>query len=406
MGIKDLNIVLGVSGGIAAYKAVDLLRRLSEGGANVAVIMTRHAQRFVGPLTFQALTPHGVYSDLFAAYRPGAMDHIQLAQWANLVVLAPATANIIAKAAQGIADDLLSTFLLASPAPKLFCPAMNVHMYENRVLQSNLEALRSQGYFILEPSSGPLACGEEGKGRLPEVSEIVEKVLTVTSPQDLIKEKVLITAGGTREFMDPIRFLGNPATGKMGFALARVAKRRGAEVTLVTGPTHLEPPAGIKLVPITTALEMEREVLKAFPRSTIVVKSAAVSDYRPEKFNPQKVKKKQGAFHLPLVLNPDILHQLGQRKRNQFLIGFAAETEDLLTNARQKLKEKKLDLIVANPIGQAGAGFGTNTNQVLLIFADGRTKTLPVMAKEDVAHFIFDYVVRQRGPNRLGRSKL
>ncbi|MGA3084508.1 MAG: bifunctional phosphopantothenoylcysteine decarboxylase/phosphopantothenate--cysteine ligase CoaBC [Thermodesulfobacteriota bacterium] len=395
--LKDKHIVLGISGGIAAFKAVELLRRLSDGQAQVAVVMTRNAQRFITPLTFQALTPYGVYTDLFESYSPGAMDHIQLAGWADLIILAPATANLIAKAAHGLADDLLSTFLLACPAPKLFCPAMNVRMYENPVVQANLKMLKKFGHQVLEPSSGPLACGQTGPGRLPDPEAILEEVLTLLSPQDLKGEEVLITAGCTWEAIDPVRFIANPSTGKMGFSLARVARRRGARVTLITGPTYLEAVPGISTIRVTSALEMEKEVLKVFPTASIVIKAAAVSDYRPQEVTPHKIKKKgQTALHLTLIQNPDILKRLGQKKKNQFLVGFAAETEDLIDNAFQKLKEKNLDLIVANPIGKPDAGFGCDTNQVLLLFPDGKTKSLPLMPKDEVAGLIFDNIVNRK----------
>ncbi len=395
--LKDRHIVLGISGGIAAYKAVELLRRLSDEEAQVAVVMTRNAQRFITPLTFQALTPYGVYCDLFDSYRPGAMDHIQLAGWADLIVLAPATANLIAKATHGLADDLLSTFLLACPAPKLFCPAMNVRMFENPVVQANLSSLKKYGNRVLEPSSGPLACGQTGPGRLPDPETIIEEVLGLLSPQDLKGEKVLITAGCTWEAIDPVRFIANPSTGKMGFSLARMARRRGAQVTLITGPTHLESVPGVSTIRVTSALEMEKKVWKAFPQATIVIKAAAVSDYRPQTVVPHKIKKKgQTQLHLTLIQNPDILRRLGRNKKNQFLVGFAAETDDLINNALQKLKEKNLDMIVANPIGKPDAGFGWDTNQVLLLFPDGKTKSLPVMLKDEVAGLIFDNILHHQ----------
>jgi phosphopantothenoylcysteine decarboxylase/phosphopantothenate--cysteine ligase len=391
--LKGKHIVLGISGGIAAFKAVELLRRLSDQEAQVAVVMTRNAQRFITPLTFQALTPHGIYTDLFDAYRPGAMDHIQLAGWADLIVLAPATANSIAKAAHGLADDLLSTFLLACPAPKLFCPAMNVRMFENSILQANLQKLRENKSRVLDPSSGLLACGQEGAGRLPETELIIEEILSLLSPQDLAGEEVLVTAGCTREAIDPVRFISNPSTGKMGFSLAQVARRRGAKVTLITGPTHLQAGKGISIVRITSALEMEKEVMRVYPKATIVIKSAAVSDFRPKEYISQKVKKKEASLLLTLVQNPDILRKLGEKKKKQFLVGFAAETKDLLENASQKIKEKNLDMIVANPIGKPDAGFGWDTNQVLFLFPDGKTESLPVMPKEDIAGLIFDNIL-------------
>jgi phosphopantothenoylcysteine decarboxylase/phosphopantothenate--cysteine ligase len=397
---KGLKIVLGVTGGIAAYKAVELLRRLTEAESRVAVIMTGNAQRFVAPLTFQALTPEGVYTELFDAYRPGAMNHIQLAQWADLVVLAPATANSIGKAAGGIADDLLSTFLLACPAPKLVCPAMNVRIYENPAVQANLALLKKRGAMIQDPAPGFLACGDTGKGRLADLEDILEAIQDLRSPKDLKEERVLITTGCTREPLDPVRFLSNYSTGKMGFALARVARRRGARVTLVSGPTYLPPPKGITHLPVVTAREMEAAVLEAFPRATTVIKAAAVSDYRPEEQGERKIKKTSQRLTLSLVPNPDILKQLGRLKQGQFLVGFAAETDHLLTNAEKKLKEKNLDLMVANPIGVPGAGFGSDTNRVHFLYPGGRKEPLPLMSKEEVASEIFDRVLQLKGERR------
>jgi phosphopantothenoylcysteine decarboxylase / phosphopantothenate---cysteine ligase len=394
--VRGRKVVLGVSGGIAAYKAVELLRRIEDIEGRVAVVMTANAQRFIAPLTFQALTPEGVYTDLFDAYRPGAMDHIHLAQWADLVVLAPATANVIAKAAQGLADDLLSTFLLACTVPKLFCPAMNARMYENPALQANLRQIKERGGLIQEPAAGSLACGETGPGRLAPVEEIIESIQGIFSPADLRGERVLITTGCTREPLDPVRFLSNPSTGRMGFALARVARRRGAEVTLISGPTHLAPVPGVTHIPVVTALDMEKAALEAFPRATIVIKAAAVSDYRPEKTAEQKIKKKQERVTLSLVQNPDILHRMGSLKKQQFLVGFAAETEHLLKNARTKLEGKNLDMIVANPIGVPGAGFAGETNQVHFIFPGGKTEALPLLLKEEVAFQLFDRIIREK----------
>ena len=397
---KGLKIVLGVTGGIAAYKAVELLRRLTDAESRVAVIMTRNAQRFIAPLTFQALTPEGVYLELFDAYRPGAMDHIQLAQWADLVVLAPATANSIGKAANGLADDLLSTFLLACPAPKLYCPAMNVRMFQNPAVQANLTRLKERGGEVQEPASGLLACGDTGKGRLADLEDILEALQDLLSPKDLKGEQVLITSGCTREALDPVRFLTNYSTGKMGFALAGVAKRRGARVTLVSGPTHLPPPKGVTHLPVVTAREMEAAVLEAFPRATTVIKAAAVSDYRPERQAVQKIKKTSKKMILSLVPNPDILKQLGRLKQGQFLVGFAAETEHLLQNAEKKLQEKNLDLMVANPIGIPGAGFGSETNRVHFLYPGGRKESLPLMSKEEVAYQLFDRVLQLKREGR------
>jgi phosphopantothenoylcysteine decarboxylase/phosphopantothenate--cysteine ligase len=404
--LKDKHVVLGISGGIAAYKAVELLRRLSDEGAQVAVVMTRNAQRFITPLTFQALTPFGVYTEMFDAYRPGAMDHIQLAEWAEAVVLAPATANLIAKGAHGLADDLLTTFLLACQAPKLYCPAMNVHMFENPIVQKNLSTLKTFGNQVLEPSSGLLACGQTGAGRLPNPEIIIEEIYKLISSQDLQGEKILITAGCTWEAIDPVRFISNPSTGKMGFALAKVARRRGAQVTLITGPTSLEDIPGVNILRITSAKDMEREVIKVFPKTSIVIKAAAVSDYRPLETAPAKIKRKgRPELHLTLVQNPDILRILGQKKKKQFLVGFAAETDNLIQNAMQKINEKNLDMIVANPIGKPEAGFGWDTNQVLLLFPDGKTQALPVMLKEEVADLIFDTILKRKKQHPKTRNE-
>jgi len=395
--LKGKSIVLGVSGGIAAYKAVELLRLLMEEEARVAVIMTRNAQRFVAPLTFQALSSEGVYTELFDGYRSGAMDHIQLATWCETFVVAPATANLLAKAAHGLADDLLSTFLLACPVKGLFCPAMNVKMFENEAVQDNLALLRKRGHWVQEPDAGPLACGQTGPGRLPEPKAIVEEMRRLLSPQDLKGEKVLITAGCTWEAIDPVRFITNPSTGKMGFALARAAYRRGAEVTLITGPTHLEDIPGVRMVRVVSAREMEEEVLKAFPSATIVIKAAAVSDYRPEKTVSQKIKKRgRSSLSLTLVENPDILKGLGEKKDKQFLVGFAAETEDLRKNAMEKVQEKRLDMIVANPIGKPGSGFGSDTNEVLFLFPDGTSRSQPLMTKDEVAGVVLDTILSRK----------
>ena len=338
---KGLKIVLGVTGGIAAYKAVELLRRLTDMESRVAVIMTRNAQRFVAPLTFQALTPEGVYTDLFDAYRPGAIDHIQLAQWADLVVLAPATANSIGKAANGLADDLLSTFLLACPAPKLFCPAMNVRMYENPAVRDNLTRLKERGGEVQEPASGLLACGDTGKGRLADLEDILEAMQDLLSPKDLKGEQVLITTGCTREALDPVRFLTNYSTGKMGFALARVARRRGAQVTLVSGPTHLPPPQGITHLPVVTAREMEKAVLEAFPRATTVIKAAAVSDYRPERQAVQKIKKTSSQDDPGPDSESGHPQTIGSIEAGPILGRFCGGDRSLAAECREKTERKK-----------------------------------------------------------------
>lgn len=402
--LKGKLITLGVTGSIAAYKAAELASLLSKAGADVHVIMTASAQKFVAPATFATLTGNPVQTDLFAGTDGlgGAggplLPHIELAK-ADLLVVAPATANILAKAAHGLADDLLSAALLAAPGPVLFCPAMNVHMYRNPATQANLAALKKYGHHVLEPGKGPLACGETGEGRLPEPPEIVAEIARLLGPaKDLQGLSVLVTAGGTREPIDPVRFLSNRSSGKMGYALAGAAAARGADVTLVTAPTALAVPGGVKAVLVETAQQMFEAVLEHFPRADIVIKAAAVADYRPARTAAQKIKKEGETLVIELVKNPDILLELGRLKKpGQVLVGFAAETENLLANARRKLEEKNVDLLVANDVIRPGAGFGADTNLVKLIYRDGRVVDLPLMKKTELAHRILDAALALRG---------
>ncbi len=395
---------MGVTGSIAAYKAAELASLLSKAGADVHVIMTASAQKFVAPATFATLTGNPVQTDLFAGTDGlgGAggplLPHIELAK-ADLLVVAPATANILAKAAHGLADDLLSAALLAAPGPVLFCPAMNVHMYRNPATQANLAALKKYGHHVLEPGKGPLACGETGEGRLPEPPEIVAEIARLLGPaKDLQGLSVLVTAGGTREPIDPVRFLSNRSSGKMGYALAGAAAVRGADVTLVTAPTALAVPGGVKAVLVETAQQMFEAVLEHFPRADIVIKAAAVADYRPARTAAQKIKKEGETLVIELVKNPDILLELGRLKKpGQVLVGFAAETENLLANARRKLEKKNVDLLVANDVTRPGAGFGADTNLVKLIYRDGRVVDLPLMKKTELAHRILDAALALRG---------
>ncbi len=402
--LKGKLITLGVTGSIAAYKAAELASLLSKAGADVHVIMTASAQKFVAPATFATLTGNPVQTDLFAGTDGlgGAggplLPHIELAK-ADLLVVAPATANILAKAAHGLADDLLSTAILAAPGPVLFCPAMNVHMYRNPATQANLAALKKYGHHVLEPGKGWLACGETGEGRLPEPPEIVAEIARLLGPaKDLQGLSVLVTAGGTREPIDPVRFLSNRSSGKMGYALAGAAAARGADVTLVTAPTALAVPGGVKAVLVETAQQMFEAVREHFPRADIVIKAAAVADYRPARTAAQKIKKEGETLVIELVKNPDILLELGRLKKpGQVLVGFAAETENLLANARRKLEEKNVDLLVANDVTQPGAGFGADTNLVKLIYRDGRVVDLPLMKKTELAHRILDAALALRG---------
>ncbi len=391
--LRGKNIVLAVSGSIACYKAAELTRLLVQEGARVQVLMTKSAQEFITPLTFQTLSGNPVATEAFSLTQESEIGHIRLADQADLLLIAPATANVIGKLASGIADDLLTTVLMATRAPVLIAPAMNVHMYEHPILQQNIEKLRSLGYRFIEPQVGFLACGYEGKGRLAEPSDIVEEVQDVLTEKDLAGENVLITAGPNWEPLDPVRFISNRSTGKMGFALARVAKRRGARVTLISGPTSLTPPRGISFHPVERASEMYRAVMDSYPEATLVILAAAVADFRPAQIAREKIKKGIRTPTLKLERNPDIAADLGKNKGGRLLVGFATETQELVANARRKLIEKNLDLIVANDVTQEGAGFAADTNIVTLMDRTGKVESLPLLTKEEVAQVIFDRVL-------------
>lgn len=391
--LKDINIVLGVTGGIAAYKACDILSSLKKLNANIDVIMTESATELVNPNTFQALSQNPVIVDTFATPRYWDIEHISLAQKAHILLVAPATANIIGKVANGIADDMLSTTIMASTAKVIFAPAMNTKMYENKILQQNIESLVDLGYEFINPGSGRLACGDIGVGKLADVDKIVDFVINAARPnRDLEGKKILITAGPTREPIDPVRFLTNHSSGKMGYSLAEAALARGAQVTLISGPTNISPPSGAMLIRVETALEMYHAVMNNFEDQDIIIKSAAVADYRPETVSTYKIKKSGENLNLTLVRNPDILKELGEIKGNRILIGFAAESNDLIENAKNKVLEKNLDLIVANDITEEGAGFGTDTNIVNIIDKSGGIEKIEKSSKLHIAHGILDKI--------------
>ena len=394
--MQGKTIILGVSGGIAAYKAVELLRLFTKAGATVHVVMTRAATEFVAPLTFQTLSCNPVHQELFNLISEQEIGHISLADRADLFVIAPATANVVGKLAHGIADDLLTTTVMATKAPVLLAPAMNVNMYQNPIYRENEERLKAIGYRFVAPVKGELACGWEGVGKMQEPAVICEAAMELLSPQDLAGECVLVTAGPTREEIDPIRFISNHSSGKMGYAVARAARRRGARVILVTGPTCLPEPWGVEVQQVTSASEMRDAVIGRLEESTIVIKAAAVADYRPKLRAERKVKKEAAQLSLELERNPDILAEVGRLKKGQLVIGFAAETDDLLVNARKKLVDKKLDMIVANDIGQPGAGFDVDTNIVRLLFRDGRVEEPGLMRKNELADMILYRVAALR----------
>lgn len=397
--LNGKQIVLGVTGGIAVYKAVELVRLLTKAGADVHVIMTRSATEFVGPLTFQTLTSNPVHTEIFNLIAEREIGHIALADRADLFIIAPATANVIGKIAGGIADDMLTTTVMATRAPVLIAPAMNVNMCTNPIYRENEEKLRRHGYRFVSPVKGMLACGWEGEGKLQDPAIIMEEAVRALTRQDLAGERVLVTAGPTLEEIDPVRYISNHSSGKMGYAIARAARRRGAEVALVSGPTCLDDPWGIDTVRVCSAAEMRDAVLERVAASTIIVKAAAVADYRPRSRAAGKIKKTADALVLELEKNPDILAEVGGIKGDRVLVGFAAETGELVENARKKLTGKNLDLVVANDIGQPGAGFHGDTNIARLLHRDGRVEELPLMGKDEMAAIILDRaaVLRKRG---------
>ena len=394
--LKGKTIVLGVTGGIACFKAAALASLLVKQHANVQVIMTENATKFVTPLTFEQLTGQKALTDTFDRNFQHSVEHIAVADRADLVLIAPATANIIAKLAHGLADDMLTTTVLACDCPKAIAPAMNTKMYENPVTQDNLATLRRYGWEVAEPASGHLACGTEGKGRLPEPEELLELCLhAVAREKDLRGKRVLVTAGPTREALDPVRYLTNRSSGRMGYAIARAAARRGAEVTLVSGPTALPRPGYMEIVDVESAQEMFEAVTSRAPDMDIIIKAAAVADYRPADVAEDKIKKKDGDLSIPLERTRDILGTLGQRKREgQFLCGFSMETRDLIDNSRKKLTKKNLDMVAANNVKVEGAGFGVETNVLTLITAEGE-KELPLMSKDAAADALLDAILER-----------
>lgn len=387
-------VVVGVSGGIAAYKAAGLCSALVKQGARVHVIMTESATKFIQPLTFQSLVKTPVITDIFTEPDASEISHIALADKADLIVVAPATANMIAKAAYGLADDMLSTTLLAAHSPILFAPAMNVNMFNNPVVQENINRLRARGHLIADPGEGLLACGYTGKGRLPEPEQLLEMIRTIlTGEKDMAGLSVLITAGGTRERIDPVRFLSNDSSGKMGFALAEAAASRGALVTLVSASTSLTPPSNVRLIRVESAQEMYDQVINLLPAQDVVIKAAAVADYRPVETASKKIKKTEERMQIELIRNPDILAAVGARKTDkQVIVGFAAETDNLEENAAAKLQKKNADMIVANNVAAEGAGFGVDTNIISLIRQDLPIRQLPIMSKRQAADKILDEI--------------
>lgn len=390
--LKGKFIAIGVTGSIACYKSLDLVSRLKKRGADVQVVMTKSACEFVRPLSFRTLSQNPVITSMFEDPISWEVGHVALADKASIFVIAPATANIIAKLATGIADDMLTSTVLATNAKKLIVPAMNVHMYENPITQRNISYLQELGFEVMEPDEGHLACGYSGKGRFPQVDKIVDKIeYMLTDKKDYKGKRVLVTAGPTQESIDPVRFITNHSSGKMGYSLAKQAVLRGADVTLISGPSNLRIPNGVKkFIPTKTTSDMLKAVLQNFPFVDLVVKSAAVADFAPKEISTQKIKKEDSKLILELKKNPDILKELGKRKQNQVLVGFAAETQALRENAKKKLKDKNLDLIVVNNVNQKNAGFKSDTNIVTIIEKDDKIQDFPKMSKQEVADVILD----------------
>ena len=392
--LKDKTVVIGVSGGIAVYKTLDVVSRLRKLGVNVNVIMTKSATEFVTPLSFQSLSQNYVVCDMFEDPKTWDVEHISLAKRADVFLIAPATANVIGKIANGIADDMLTTTVMATKAKVLIAPAMNTNMYENPILQRNINTLKELGYNFVEPESGRLACGDTGKGKLASPETIVDEVVKLLSKgQDLKGKSIIVTAGPTVESIDPMRYITNRSTGKMGYSIAKEAIERGADVTLITGPTNLTPPQNLKkLVKIESAKDMYEAVLANLDENDVVIKSAAVADYKPKNYSNKKIKKSDDDLVIELDRNKDIAQEIGKIKNNKILVGFAAETNDLIENASLKIKKKNIDFIVANDLTKEGAGFGVDTNIVKIIDKEGNITEYPKMKKEAVANIILDKI--------------
>lgn len=394
--LNGKHIVLGVTGSIAAYKIASLASMLVKRKASVTVIMTQNATNFINPITFETLTGNKCLVDTFDRNFQYSVEHVSLAKQADVFLVAPASANVIAKAAHGLADDMLTTTLLACQCPKIFAPAMNTRMYQNPVVQDNMEILRRYGMEVISPAVGYLACGDTGEGKMPEPELLLEFIIKALQPKDMTGLKVLVTAGPTMEKIDPVRYISNHSSGKMGYAVARAAMMRGAQVTLVTGKTSLMPPVGVRTVQITSAADMTEAVKACSKEQDIIIKAAAVADYRPKNTADEKLKKKDADLSIELERTEDILGFLGAHKpEGQFLCGFSMETQNMIENSRQKLEKKNLDLIVANNVKEQGAGFGTDTNIVTLL-SEKDTLTLPLLSKEEVADRLLDYILSHR----------
>lgn len=393
--LKNKNIIVGVTGSIAAYKSCELVRNFIKKEADVQVVMTKNASNFITPLTLQTLSGKRVATDAFDLEWESKIGHIHLADSSDLIVVAPASASFIGKLANGITDNLLSTVIIASKAKVVICPAMNVNMYGNPLVAENIRKLENAGYKIVEPYEGDLACGWEGKGRLADIEDISIEIEKELSPKDLNEKKVLITAGATREFIDPVRFISNPSSGKMGYSIARAAWMRGGDVTLITGFAEIPPPYGVKTIRVNSADEMYKAVMSNIKGMDVIIKAAAVSDYKTVDKKSNKIKKSENSMTLELTKTRDILKEIGNSKNGTFVVGFAAESENISENSEKKLKNKNLDLIVANDIKQKGAGFGADTNIVSIISKNGEKFDLPLMAKEELGHEILNFVVNK-----------
>ncbi len=393
--LKNKTVVIGVSGGIAVYKACDIVSRLKKLNANVHVIMTNNATEFVTPLTFQSLSQNYVVNDMFEEPKTWDVEHISLAKKADVFLIAPATANVIGKIANGICDDMLTTTVMATTGKVLIAPAMNTNMYRNPILQRNITILKELGYNFVNPESGRLACGDVGEGKLAQPEVIVNEVVNLLTDEekDLQGQKIMITAGPTVESIDPVRYLTNRSTGKMGYAIAKQAANRGAEVTLVSGPTNIAPPSNIKkLIKIESAKDMYNAIIENFDDNQVIIKSAAVADYKPKTYSDKKIKKNDDDLVIKLDRNKDIAYELGKIKKDKILVGFAAETNDIIENAKGKIQKKNFDFIVANDLTEEGAGFGTDTNIVKIIDREGNINKYPQMKKDEVANVILDKV--------------